>query len=159
MLHMGTITANQNCILEEVNNACYNSVPNPWSSDLLPTNINIRTYGNCNSTYIFVWVWNYSLASKEEQRLRVSEDRMLRKYFDLRGRKWQEIREKGMRTFVVCTLHQHCEGDKIKTSETNRTCSTHKRYQKCEKHLVGKPEGERPFKDLGIDGRKSGWIV
>jgi hypothetical protein len=44
---------------------------------------------------------------REEHRLRVSENRVLRRIFGRRGRKWREAGEDFiMRSFITCTLHQ-----------------------------------------------------
>jgi hypothetical protein len=49
----------------------------------------------------------WSLTRREEHRLRVFENRALRRIFRLRGRKWQEAREDCiMRSFITYTLHQ-----------------------------------------------------
>jgi hypothetical protein len=47
-----------------------------------------------------------SVTLKEEYRMKVFEDRVLRDYLDLRGKKWCEVGENCiMRSCVVCT-HQ-----------------------------------------------------
>jgi hypothetical protein len=49
---------------------------------------------------------SWSLALREEHRLRVLENRVLRRYLSLRGRKWQETGEECiMRSFITYTLH------------------------------------------------------
>jgi hypothetical protein len=49
----------------------------------------------------------WSLTLREEQRLRVFENRLLRRILNLRGKKWREAGEDFiMRSFMTCTLHQ-----------------------------------------------------
>jgi hypothetical protein len=45
--------------------------------------------------------------TKEEHKLRVFENRVLKKYLELRGRKWWEAGEGCiMRSFITSTLHE-----------------------------------------------------
>jgi hypothetical protein len=64
---------------------------------------NIQNY---NITCCCVWVWNFiSRTLREEHRLRVSENRMLRRIFGPK-RKWRKAGEDCiMRSFITCTLH------------------------------------------------------
>jgi len=49
----------------------------------------------------------WSVTFRDEHRLRVLENRALRRIFDLRRRKWQEAGEDYiMRSFITCTLHK-----------------------------------------------------
>jgi hypothetical protein len=44
----------------------------------------------------------------EEHILRMCENRVLREYLELRGRKWREGGEDCiMRSFITCTLHKY----------------------------------------------------
>lgn len=45
------------------------------------------------------------------------------------------------------------KGDQIKKKNMSRTCSTHRRDEKCMQNLVRTPEGKRPFGCLDIDVR------
>jgi len=110
---LGTNLKNQNCIQEEIKsrlksgNACYNSVLNRLSSSFLPENININIY----RTIILPVVWygceTWSLTLREERRLRVSENRVLRRIF---GPNRDEVTGGGekymMKNFMICTPHQ-----------------------------------------------------
>jgi hypothetical protein len=51
----------------------------------------------------------WSLQPREEQRLQVFENRVLKEYYmDIRGRKWQEAGEDcKMNSLITCTLHQY----------------------------------------------------
>jgi hypothetical protein len=48
----------------------------------------------------------WSLALREEHRLRVFENRVLRKYLDLKGRKMDRGENCIMMNFMTCNLHQ-----------------------------------------------------
>jgi hypothetical protein len=92
--YLGTALTNENSIQEEIKsrlkpgNACYHSVQKLLSSSLLSKNIKIQIY----RTIIFLVVLNgcetWSLTPREERRMRVSENRMLRRIF---GPKRDEI--------------------------------------------------------------------
>ena len=88
--YWGTTLTNQNSIQEEIKsrlnsgNACYHSVQNLLSSSLLSKNIKIKVY-RC---IILYGCETWSLTLREECRLRVFENRMLRRIF---GPKWDEV--------------------------------------------------------------------
>jgi hypothetical protein len=81
-----TIT-NQNLIQEEIKrrlnsgNACYHSVQNLLSSRLLPKNLKIRIYKTIILPVVLHGCETWSLTLREEHRLRVSENRVLRGIF------------------------------------------------------------------------------
>ena len=76
--YLGTTLTNKNSIQEEiksrlkVGNACYYSVQNVLSSSLLSKKLKIKIYG-CET---------WSLTLREERRLRVFENRVLRRVFE-----------------------------------------------------------------------------
>ena len=88
--YLGTARTSQNSVQEEIKgrlklgNACYHSVQNLFSSSLLLKNTKIKIY----RTIILLVVWfgceTWSLILREERRLRVFENRVLRGMF---GRK------------------------------------------------------------------------
>jgi len=107
---MGTTLTNQNSIQEEIRrlksgNACYYSVQNLLSSSFLSKNIKIKT---CR-TIIFPAVLHecetWSLTLREERRLRVFQNRVLRIF----GSERDEVKRSGenyiMRNFMICTPH------------------------------------------------------
>ena len=85
--NLGTNLTNQNSIQEEIKvrlkswNACYHSVQNLLSSSLLSKNIKIKIYGNTISPVVLYGCENWSLTLREERRLRVFENRVLRRIF------------------------------------------------------------------------------
>jgi hypothetical protein len=92
--YFGINLANQNSILEEINstlksrNASYNSVQNLLSSRLLSKNVKLKIYRTILLPGVFYGCETWSLTSKEECRLRVLENRVLRRIF---GLKWEEV--------------------------------------------------------------------
>jgi len=79
--------ATKNSTLEEIKsrmksgNACYHSVLNLLSSSLLSKNLKIKIYRIINWPVVFDGCETWSLTLREECRLRVFENRVLRKIF------------------------------------------------------------------------------
>jgi hypothetical protein len=88
--YLGTTLANQNSIQEEIKsrlksgNACYHSVQYLSSSSLLSSNLVIKIYRTIILPVDFYGCEIWSLTLKEEHRLRVFENRVLREYLGLR---------------------------------------------------------------------------
>ena len=85
--YMGTTLRKQNSLQEEIKirlksgNACYQSVQNILSSSLLSKNIKIKIYRTIILPVVFYGYETLSLTLREERRLRVFENRVLRKIF------------------------------------------------------------------------------
>jgi hypothetical protein len=85
--YFGTTVRNQNLIQEEIKrrlnsgNACYRSVQNLLSSRLLSKNVNIRIYKTIFFSVVLYGCATLSLTLREEHRLRVFENRVLRRIF------------------------------------------------------------------------------
>jgi hypothetical protein len=85
-----TWESNQNLIQKEIkkklnsDNACYHSVQNLLSSRLLSKNLRIRIYKTLISTLIPYECETWSLTLREEDILRVFENRVLRRMFGLK---------------------------------------------------------------------------
>jgi len=81
----------QNSIQEEIKsrlksgNACYHSVQNLLSSRLLSKNLKIETYRTVILSFVLYGCETWSFTLREERRLRVSENRVLRRNLCLRG--------------------------------------------------------------------------
>jgi hypothetical protein len=81
---------NQNLIQEEIkrrlnsDNACYHSVQNLLSSHLLSKNVKIRIYKTIILPVVLYGCETWSLTLREEQRLRVFGNRVLRRTFGLK---------------------------------------------------------------------------
>ena len=85
--HLGTTITNENSIQEEIKsrlksgNACYYSVQNLLSSSLLSKNLKIKMYRTIILPVVLYGCETWSLTLREESRLRVFENRVLRRIF------------------------------------------------------------------------------
>ena len=85
--YLGTTLTNQNSIQKEIKsrlklgNACYHSVQNLLSSSLLSKNLKIKIYRTIILPVVLYGCETWSLTLREEHRLRVSENRVLRRVF------------------------------------------------------------------------------
>jgi hypothetical protein len=85
--YLGMTVTNQNLIQEEIKrrwssgNACYNSVQNLLSYHLLSKNVKMRIYKTIILPLVLYGFETWSLTLKEEHRLRVFENKVLRRIF------------------------------------------------------------------------------
>jgi hypothetical protein len=85
--YLGTTLTNQNSIQEEIKsrlksgNACYHSVQNLLSSSLLSKNLKIKIYRTIVLPVVFFGCETWSLTLREERKLKVFENRVLRRIF------------------------------------------------------------------------------
>jgi hypothetical protein len=85
--YLGTTLTNQNSIHEEIKgrlksgNAGYNSVQNILSSNLLPKSVKIKIYRTIMLLVVLYGCETWSLTLREECRLRVFVNRVLRRIF------------------------------------------------------------------------------
>ena len=85
--YLRTILTNQNFIAEEIKsrlksgNACYHSVQNLLSSRLLSKNLKIKIYRTVIMPVVLNGYETWSLTLREERKLRVFENRVLRRIF------------------------------------------------------------------------------
>jgi len=85
--YLGTTLINQNSIQEEIKsrlksgNACYHSVQNLLSSSLLSKNLQMKIYRTIILPVVLYGCETWSLTLREECRLRVFENRVLRRIF------------------------------------------------------------------------------
>jgi len=92
--YLGTTLTNQNSIQEEIKsrlkleNACYYSVQNLLSSRLQSKNLKIKIYRTIILPVVLYGCESWSLTLREERRLRVFENRVLRRVF---GPKMDEV--------------------------------------------------------------------
>jgi hypothetical protein len=86
--YLGTTLTDQNSIQEEIKsrlklgNACYCSVQNLLSSRLLSKNLKIRIHRTIIFPVVLYGCETWSLTLEEERRLRVFENRVLRRIFE-----------------------------------------------------------------------------
>jgi hypothetical protein len=87
---VGTIVTNQNLIPEEIkrilnsNNACYHSLQSLLPSLLLPGNVKITIYKTTVLPVILCGCETWSLVLSKKHRLRMFENRVLRKIFGVK---------------------------------------------------------------------------
>jgi hypothetical protein len=92
--YLGTTLMNQNSIQEEIKgtlksgNACYHSVYNRLSSSLLSKNLKIKIYRTIILPVVFYGCETWSLTLREESKLRMFENRVLKRIF---GHKRDEV--------------------------------------------------------------------
>ena len=99
--YLGTTLKNQNFIQEEIKsrcksgNVCYHSVQNLWSSSLLSKNLKIKIYRTTILLVVLYGCETWSLTLREEFKLRVFANRMLRRLFgpkrDEATRDWRKL--------------------------------------------------------------------
>jgi len=88
--NLGTTLTNQNAIQEEIKcrlrsgNACYYSAQNVLSSRLLSKNLKIKIYRTIILPVVLCGCETWSLTLREERRLRVFENMVLRRIFGTR---------------------------------------------------------------------------
>jgi hypothetical protein len=107
---LGTTSTNQNSIQEEIKsilksgNACYYLVQILLSSSLISKNLKIKIHITIILPFVLHGCETWSLILREECRLRVFENRVLRRVF---GPKRDEVtgewRKLQMRSLVICT--------------------------------------------------------
>jgi len=85
--YLGTTLTNRNSIAEEIRsrlrsgNACYYSVQKPLSSRLLSKNLNIKMHKTIILPIVLYVCETWSLTLREERKLRVFENKVLRRIF------------------------------------------------------------------------------
>jgi hypothetical protein len=95
--YLGTTLTDQNFMHEEIKsrsnlgNACYRLVQSLLSSRLLTRNVKGEIYKTINLPVVLCGCETWSLALREEHRLRVFENRMLRRIFE--HKKYEVTRE------------------------------------------------------------------
>jgi len=99
--YLGTILTNQNSIHGEIKsrlkagNACYHSVQKLLSSSLLSKNLKIKIYRTIILPVVLYGCETWSLTMREERRMRVFENRVLRRIFGPRRdeviREWRKL--------------------------------------------------------------------
>ena len=98
---LGTTLTNQNSVQEEIKsrlkpgNACYHSVQNILSFTLLSKNLKIKIYRSIILSVVLYGCETWSLTMRQERRLRMFENRALRRIFgpkkDEAIREWRKL--------------------------------------------------------------------
>jgi hypothetical protein len=85
--YLVTTLTDQNCVHEEIKsrlnsgNACHHSVQCLLSSRLLSRNVKVKIYKTLILPVVLYWCETWSLTLREEHRLRVFENKVLRRIF------------------------------------------------------------------------------
>ena len=150
--YLGTTLTNQNFIPKEIKsrlrsgNACCHSVQNLLSSRLLSKNVKIKIY----RTIILPVVYGcetWSLTLREEKRLRVFENKVLRRIFGPRRDEvtgeWRRLHNEGLNDL-------YCSPNIVRVIKWRRMGWAGHVARMGEERgvfrvLVGKPEGKRPL--------------
>ena len=152
--YLGTALTNQNSIQEEIKNglnsanACYHSVQNVlFSSLLLSKNLKIKIYRTIILPVDLYGCETWSLTLREEPRLRVFENRVLRRIFGTKRDEvigeWRKLRNEERNDLycsssivrVIKSRRMRWAGHVARMGEGRVVCRV----------LVGKPEGKKPL--------------
>ena len=150
--YLGTTLTDQNSIQAEIKNklklgnACYHSVQNLLSSRLLSKNLKIKIYGTIILPVVLYGCETLSLTLREERRLRVFENRVLRVFGlkrDVVTGEWIKVHNEELNDLyslpnivrVVKSRRMRWAGHVARMGED----------RVVHRVLVGKPEGKRPL--------------
>jgi hypothetical protein len=146
--YLGTKIKDQNCIHEEIKsrlnlgNACYHSF-NLFSCLLLSCYVKVKIYKTIILPVVLYGCKTLSVTLREGHRLRVFENRVLRRLFrptrDEATGEWRKLHTGELHNFYTPKYH---EADKIKENEVGGTCGTHGRGEKNVEGSDGKARGE-----------------
>jgi hypothetical protein len=142
--NLGTTLTDQNCIHEEIKsrlnsgNACYYSVQNLLSSRLLSRNLKVKIYKTIILPLVLYGCETWSVMLREEHRLRVFENRVLRRIFgpnrdEVMG-EWRKLHNEELHNLYSSPdiISQ------VKVNEVGGACSTHGRGEKSVQGFGGK---------------------
>ncbi|KAJ4428965.1 hypothetical protein ANN_25961, partial [Periplaneta americana] len=177
--YLGATVTNINDTQEKIKrrinmeNACYYSVEKLLSSSLLSKNLKVRIYKTVILPVVLYGCETWTLTLREEQRLRVFENKVLRKIF---GAKRDEVKGE-WRKLHNAELHAlYSSPDIIRDIKSRRLrwaghVALMGESRNAYRVLVGRPEGKRPLgrprrrwednikmdlREVGYDGRD--WI-
>jgi len=151
--YLGTTLTNLSSIAEEIKsrlrsgNACYHSVQNLLPSRLLSKNVNIKIYRPIILTVVLYGCETWSLTLREEKKLRVFENMVLRRIF---GPRSDEVTGEWRRLHNAELNDLYCSPNIVRVIKWRRTRWVgHVAHMGEERGvyrvLVGKPEGKRPL--------------
>jgi len=151
--YLGKTLTNKNSIQEEIKsrlksgNACYYSVQNLLSSSLLSKNLKIKIYRTIILPVVLYGCETWSLTLKEERRLSLFENRVLRRIFEpKRDEVTEELRK--LHNEKLNNLYVSPNFVRVIKSRRMRWAGHLARMGEGRgmyRVLVGKPEGKRPL--------------
>ena len=151
--YMGTTLTNQNSIPEEIKsrltlgNACYHSVQNLLSSRLLSKNLKIKIYRTIILPVVLYRCETWSLTLREERKLRVFENMVLRRIFgpwrdEVTG-EWRRLRNEELNDLYSSpNIVRVIKSIRLRWAEHVAHMGEDRGVYRV---LVGKPEGKRPL--------------
>jgi hypothetical protein len=151
--YLGTTVTNQKFIQVEIrrrlnsDNAFYHSVQNVLSSRLVPKNVNIGVYKTIILPVALYGCEAWSLTLREQHRLRVFNNRVLRRIFGPKGdkvtRRWRKLHNVELRSLYSLPSIIRI----IKSRWIRRAGHVARMGEKgiAYRLFVGKPEGKRPL--------------
>jgi len=149
---LGTTLTNQNSILEEIKsrlrsgNACYHSAQNLFSSRLLSKNLKIKIYITIILPVVLYGCETWSLTLREERKLKVFENMVLRRIFGPRSDEvmgeWRRLYNKELNDFYSSPNIVWVIKSRKMRWAGYVACMGEKRG--VYRILVGKLEGKRP---------------
>jgi hypothetical protein len=152
-IYLGTTLTDQNCVDERIKsrlnsgNACYHSVQSLLSSRLLSRNVKVKIYKTIIVPVALYGCETWSLTLREGYRLRVFENRILRRIFgpkvDEIAGEWRKLHNEELHNLYtspdiirqVKLRRMRWAGHVARMGEEIKVC----------KDLVGRPEGKRPL--------------
>jgi len=144
---------NKNSIQEEIKsrlklgNACFYSVQNLLSSSLLSKNLKIKIYRTIILPIVLYGCDTWMLTLREERRLRVFENRVLRRVFEPKRdkvtREWRKLHNEELSDLYPLSNIVRVVKSRIMRWAGHVACMGEGRG--VHRVLVGKPEGTRPL--------------
>jgi hypothetical protein len=144
--YLGTTLTDQNCMHEEIKsrlnsgNAYYHSAQSLLSSHLLSRNLKVKIYKTITLPVVSYGCDTWSLTLREEHRLRVFENRVLRRILgpkrdEVMG-EWRKLHNRELHNLY--SSPDIIKADKIKENEVGGACGMHGRAQKRVQGFGGK---------------------
>ena len=152
-LYLGTTLTNQNSIQEEIKsrlksgNACDHSVQNLLSSSLLSKNLKNKIYRNIILPVVLYGCETWSLTKREEHRLRLFENRVLRRVFGSKRAEvtweWRKLHNKELNDLYSSpNIVRVIKSRRMRRAGNVALVGERKGVYRV---LVGKPDGKRPL--------------
>jgi len=163
---LGTSLTNKNPIQEEIKsrlksgNACYHSVQNLLSSSLPPKNKKIKVYGAIILPFVLYGCEIWSLTLRKECRLRVFENRALRRIYGPKGDKvtgeWRKLHNELLNELYFPPNIIWVIKSRIMRWAGHVACVGE--GEVCKGFWWGNLRERDHMEDSGIDGRMISWI-